>query len=132
VRQFVFRFNLLFEATITLIFAALSVRFLPTARIIARANRSSRSPYRSVSPRIIDAVCLSVDEIGTKIHAVCLPRALAVQSMLRRRGVAVHLCLGVAREADRLAAHAWIELDNGIRGGGHSDRKGFTRLVAFG
>jgi Transglutaminase-like superfamily len=132
VRRFVFRFYLLIETVVTLTLAALSVRFLPTARIIARANRPICGLNRYVLPDIIDAICHCVDEVGTRMHVVCLPRALAAQSMLRRRGVAARLCLGLAREPDGLAAHAWIELDNGMQAGSHSDRKGFTRLAAFG
>ena len=35
-------------------------------------------------------------------NALCLPRALAAHAMLRRRGIASTLCLGVARDGDKL------------------------------
>lgn len=39
----------------------------------------------------------------------CLPRALALQALLRRNGIQGELRIGVRREAGALQAHAWIE-----------------------
>lgn len=39
----------------------------------------------------------------------CLPRALALQALLRRNGIQAELRIGVRREAGDLQAHAWIE-----------------------
>jgi hypothetical protein len=51
--------------------------------------------------------------------------------MLRRRGIASRLCLGVAREGGTLAAHAWIEVGrNKSVGGAEAER--FTLLAEFG
>ena len=43
------------------------------------------------------------------LHRTCLTESLVLLRMLRRRGVNVRLCLGVRKNGDRLAAHAWIE-----------------------
>ena len=43
--------------------------------------------------------------------ASCLVRSLALLGLLRRRGVAAQLRVGVGRTAPRLEAHAWVELD---------------------
>jgi hypothetical protein len=51
--------------------------------------------------------------------------------MLRRRGIASVLCLGVARDGDELAAHAWLEIDAVKIVGGRA-AEGFSRLAAFG
>ena len=40
----------------------------------------------------------------------CLPRALALQRLLRRRGIPASLRIGVSRDGGRFAAHAWIEV----------------------
>jgi hypothetical protein len=65
------------------------------------------------------------------MNALCLPRALAAHAMLRQRGIASRLCLGVARDRDALNAHAWVEIGNDkIVGGAEADR--FTRLATFG
>jgi len=65
------------------------------------------------------------------MNALCLPRALAVQAMLRRRGIASRVCLGVARQGETLGAHAWVEVDgHTIVGAGDAGR--FTLLAKFG
>jgi transglutaminase-like putative cysteine protease len=78
-------------------------------------------------------VAWAVEKVGAKpwMNALCLPRALAAHAMLRRRGIASRLCLGVARDERQLMAHAWIEigetklvLDPAIAR--------FTRLAEFG
>ena len=43
--------------------------------------------------------------------ASCLVRSLALLGLLRRRGIAAELRVGVGRTAPRLEAHAWVELD---------------------
>ena len=40
----------------------------------------------------------------------CLTRSLCLRWLLGRRGLPAQLRLGVAREADGLLAHAWVEL----------------------
>ena len=65
------------------------------------------------------------------MRAKCLPRALAAQAMLRRRGIPSKLCLGIAREGEALAAHAWLEFGRQIVTGGDV-RPRYTRLVEFG
>ena len=53
----------------------------------------------------------AVDMAGTCVpQASCLPRALAVQFLLQRRGYSVDLRIGLAWGAQRqLKAHAWVE-----------------------
>ena len=75
----------------------------------------------------------AVDRVAGKrwLPSSCLSRALAAQTMLRRRGVPSRLCLGVAKEGEALAAHAWIELAHGAM----PDAAGaqhYTRIAEFG
>lgn len=130
----VLRRNCLIEATLALALARLAVKVLPAAWIVAWAKRPPRRVERFLPPAIIDAACRAVDEIGAKpwMQALCLPRALAAQAMLRRRGVGSRLCLGAGRENGMLAAHAWIELDYPLPvSTGSSGQQQFTRLVSF-
>lgn len=60
----------------------------------------------------------------------CLIRALAARRWLARRGCAARLHLGVAREADGLAAHAWLTLDGRPIVGG--DGAGLTPIHGAG
>lgn len=120
------------EAVLMLAVARLAVRVLPAAPIFAWANR----PLRRVKRFVADEarwVAWSVEVMGAKpwMHVPCLPRALAAHAMLRRRGIASRLCLGVADQEGALVAHAWIEIEReAVVGGTEAAR--FTRLAHFG
>jgi transglutaminase superfamily protein len=122
----------LFEAALMLILARLAVRFVPASRIFTWADRLPRRVKRFAigEARWVE---WSVERIGNnpRLRTLCLPRALAVHAMLRRRGIASRLCLGVARNGQELIAHAWVEfgettaiLDPAV--------PRFTRLAQFG
>jgi hypothetical protein len=115
-----------------LILARLAVRFVSAARVFAWATR----PPRQINRFTIDEVSWvswAVENVGARpwMNALCLPRALAAHAMLRRRGVASRLCLGVARDGGALAAHAWVEIGNDKIVGG-SEAEGFAPIAAFG
>jgi hypothetical protein len=61
----------------------------------------------------------------------CLPRAIALEALLRRAGRAAELRVGVAarRGRARLDAHAWVEVD-GVAVGG--DPSPYVALPVFG
>jgi len=120
------------EAAVMLVAARLAVRFLPPARVFAWAERPPRHRRRFVTDEI-HWVSWAVDTLGARpwTRALCLPRALAAHAMLRRRGIASRLCLGVKRSRGALDAHAWVEIgDDRIVGDGEAGD--FTRLAAFG
>jgi len=120
------------EAAVMLILARLAVRFVPPVRLFAWADRPPRRIHRFAVDEA-SWIAWAVEDLGARpwMNALCLPRALAAHAMLRRRGVASRLCLGVAREGGDLAAHAWVEIGKDkIVGGAESD--GFTRLGEFG
>jgi Transglutaminase-like superfamily len=122
------------EATVTLALARLAVRWAPPARILAWARRRP-SEIKRFRMGAVSWITWSIETIGPKpwMNAACLPRALAAQAMLRRRGIASRLCLGVTRERDdrALSAHAWLELgDSTVIGGEEALRH--TKLVEFG
>lgn len=116
------------EAAITLAVARLLTRILRPARLFAWANRAPRRIRRFA----IDEtrwVAWAVEDIGARTKAPSLPRALAAHAMLRRRGIASRLCLGVARQDGALETQAWVETGADTIVG---DTSGFTRLTAFG
>lgn len=120
------------EAAVALVFARLAVRLLPPARLFAWANR----PTRRIRRFAIDEahwVAWAVQYAAARpgMRALCLPRALAAHAMLRRRGIANRLCLGVARDGGKLDAHAWIEV-GGRQIVGGEEAGGFTQIAAFG
>jgi hypothetical protein len=120
------------EAMITLALARLAVGVLPAGRILSWARRPPLRISR-FNGGAVDWICWSIETIGPKswMRAACLPRALAAQAMLRRRGITSRLCLGVARESEELSAHAWLELGQTVVVGVDQVPK-FTRLVEFG
>jgi hypothetical protein len=120
------------EAIFMLAIARFAVQFVPAPRIFAWADR----PPRRISRFAIDEadwIFWAVECIGAKpwMGALCLPSALAAHAMLRRRGIASRICLGVARKGNELAAHAWVEAgENKVFNG--AEAHNFTRLAEFG
>jgi hypothetical protein len=120
------------EAAVSLFLARMAVRIVSPARIFAWANRPPRRLRRFATEEkgwvlwAIDAAAAN-----SRTETLCLPRALATHAMLRRRGIPSRLCLGVAREQDKLAAHAWVEVteDRAVVGPGAG---AYTRLAGFG
>jgi hypothetical protein len=108
------RRKLRIEALAALLAARFAVRFVATRRLLAWAVRPPGRPQRFADPDLAAQVAGAVDYVGSKTGALCLPRALAAQSMLRRRGIASRLCLGVARDGRSLSAHAWVEIGEEI------------------
>ncbi len=120
------------EAFVAIVLARLAVRFIPSAPIFRWADRPPRRINRFAVDQV-SWVSWAVESVGTKslMNALCLPRALAAHAMLRRRGIASRLCLGVARDGHDLAAHAWVEVgENNIFS--DSEICLFSRLAEFG
>jgi hypothetical protein len=120
------------EAAIMLFVARLVVRCVPPARVLAWANRPPRRICRFATDELRwTAWAIEHVAAGGRMKSACLPRALAAQAMLRRRGILSRLCLGVARAGGETLAHAWLEVgEDRIVGG--DDAGGFTRLAEFG
>jgi hypothetical protein len=120
------------EAAVMLILARVAVRFISPARLFAWAERPPRRIHRFADDEV-SWISWAVEDLGARpwMNALCLPRALAAHAMLRRRGIVSRICLGVVRQEENLAAHAWLEVgDDKIVGG--AEAEGFTRLAEFG
>lgn len=120
------------EAAFTLIIARLAVWILPPAWIFAWVNRPLRHTRRFATDEA-RWVAWSIETLGAKrwMNDLCLPRAVAAQAMLRRRGIISRLCLGVACDDGAFSAHAWIEIGHDVIVGG-KDTARFTRVTRFG
>jgi len=114
VRPRTLRRRLRIEALAALLAARFAVRFVSTRQLLTWAARQPRLLQRFADPDLAVQVAAAVEHVGAKTGALCLPRALAAQAMLRRRGIASRLCLGVARDGRSLAAHAWVEVGQEI------------------
>jgi hypothetical protein len=101
------------EASAHLVAARLAVRLLPYRVLTRLFELSSRRPEFTGSERA--RICLdvrsAVEGASRRLPgSVCLPRALAAQAMLRRRGITTTLYLGVARSpAAPHPSHAWLK-----------------------
>ncbi len=108
--------RLLFEAWCRLAGAAMRLRFAPR-RTVAEALAEAASPMRRRAAAASSSqLALAVSRAAAHhlLPMTCLPRSLALQRMLRSRGVAAELRIGVRKEpvaGGGIAAHAWIEVD---------------------
>jgi hypothetical protein len=120
------------EAAVMIILARLAVRVFPPARIFSWADRPPRRINRFAGDEV-NWIAWAVETAAVKpwINALCLPRALAAHAMLRRRGIASRLCLGVARKESGLVAHAWVEVGKQKINVGSAEA-GYARLAEFG
>jgi hypothetical protein len=120
------------EAAVMIILARLAVQVIPPARIFSWADRPPRRINRFAGDEA-NWIAWAVETAAVKpwINALCLPRALAAHAMLRRRGIASRLCLGLARKESGLAAHAWVEVGKQKINIG-STEAGYVRLAEFG
>jgi hypothetical protein len=133
------------EALIELLLAKVSLQLIPFRRLAGRLGAALPAGEGVVrlaaEPVSAEAAGLAADVrwavIGmahyAPFKAVCLPQALAAKSMLRRRGVASLLHLGVARDPDqaaKLEAHAWLQAA-GVKVTGYPIAHRFTEVASF-
>ncbi len=69
-------------------------------------------PVQLESRPLAEATARSIARIADRLPSRprCLPRALVMASLLRRRHIAAELCLGT-RVSGAFEAHAWVEFD---------------------
>lgn len=131
-RQKIKRRVYLREAVIMLLLSRLALRVLSPARIFAWTERPPRRTSRFADDEVSwISWAIQVASARPWVAASCLAQALAAHAMLRRRGIANQVCLGVARDGDKLAAHAWIEVGKDKILGG-AEATAFTPIAAFG
>ncbi|MFL6248132.1 MAG: lasso peptide biosynthesis B2 protein [Thermoanaerobaculia bacterium] len=99
--------RLLLEALLIVPAIRIALWLLPFRVVLAVAQR------RPAAPDVpMDRVLRAVHAIARRVPgATCLTRALAAMLLLARHGYPSTLRLGVAKENDRVAAHAWLESD---------------------
>jgi hypothetical protein len=66
-----------------------------------------------------EALARAVSAVARRIPgATCLTQALALDLLLRRRGVVARLVVGVSNRGERFGAHAWLEYEGRVLIGG--------------
>ena len=129
------------EAAFFLVLARLLVRHVAMRRW-SRHLDTSEAPgrkARTVPMRVPRQVARVVSSVARHrpFRAVCLPQAMTVQWMLRRRGIPSRLCFGVRRgdeengAASGLEFHAWLTVGGRcVAGGGEVET--YAPLPPFG
>jgi hypothetical protein len=111
----------------------LALRVLPFKRVRTLCDNAGRKGPEKSSEAVpsVSRLAWLVEVAGrfTPVTATCLKQALVLSWLLGRRGIAATLHIGVARNAETLAAHAWLE-NNGQVIFGRSEQDGFTTLVS--
>lgn len=106
---------LLLETTLQLVLARLALRVLPFHWLVRWFQRPARRPELQGAARRLacQEVRLAIDYTNQwlDLNAVCFPRSIAAQTMLRRRGVSTTLYYGAATLPDqgKLVAHVWLQ-----------------------
>lgn len=117
------RERLLFlEALVGLCWDKARVRCLPFRRIARGLGTAQLETPLSLPPAeraLAVEISWAVQAVARHVplRFVCLPQAIAAQRMLRRRGIASTLYLGVSPDRakpDAIAAHAWLRAGDKI------------------
>lgn len=102
------------EAWLALLVADLTLRLVPIGRLQTRISapvplpgRAGESTERSQAQRACELVDIAARHHLYPMH--CLRQAVALQWMLKRRGLVTILRIGVAKAGTELRAHAWLE-----------------------
>jgi hypothetical protein len=116
------RRRLLFEAVAAIAVVRVGLRLLPFLKLQRMLDRVVALPIvreqGSAAFDVIPAVHWAMTAASARLPATCLVQALAAGVMLRRRGLACRLRLGVRTRAGGsgapLEAHAWVECEGRI------------------
>jgi hypothetical protein len=82
----------------------------PDAAGSERSAGSKSASSKSIGSRVGSRVGASVEHVArlTWWRSMCLEKALAGKWMLRRRGIASTMYVGMARKGSEFVAHAWL------------------------
>ena len=109
--------ELLLEAAVLLLLTRAALCCLSLRKWQTTLARFSSAPHAPTGPQDdrraqLAAHCVAVAAARLAPGDTCLSQALVLWCVLRRRGLDGSLRIGVRKNAESLAAHAWIEYDN--------------------
>src|SRR5437867_10234521 len=119
---------LLLRALFIIVVARASLWLLP----VAAARRLVTAATAVRGHEGCTAQCVWAVKIASRYvpRATCLIQALAVQSLLAQAGRDAHIELGVAKDAGKFEAHAWVVCGDRIVIGG-PDVSRYSRLTTW-
>lgn len=127
------RIPLLVEAGLTLCWARSLTWFVPFRRYRSRLT-SSELQGRPIERQKLREIAWAVNRLSALLPGTlnCLPQALTVQTMLRRRGTEGILRFGVKPTKDgAIRAHAWVEWEEKVLVGQLPDLADYARLPSW-
>lgn len=104
------RWPLFAEAFATLGLSSVAIRLLPFRYVVKLACHDRSHRFHSAE---VPSIVRAIEALARRVpwRTVCFQKGLALQLMLRRRGISSVLHYGVGRgEANELAAHVWISV----------------------
>jgi hypothetical protein len=125
---------LIAEAAALLMIVGIGLRVVPF-RLLRRLLDSHASAFPAATPAsqdVIDRISWAVAAVARRLPeriCACLAQALAVDTMLKRRGHAAELRLGV-RTPTQFEAHAWVECGGHVVIGDRQDLETYSVLSA--
>lgn len=97
-------------------------------RVACRFSLQQTTPTSDAAPRVAWSIAAVTRRLP--FRSTCLVESLAVDAMLRRRGVASEVRFGVRPpDGGMLAAHAWVEHDGVVVFGARPDLSEYAVLV---
>jgi hypothetical protein len=103
---------LLIEAAAVLAVASMAIQLMPFRRVVGAVARGVEGRgARPVSFGEIERARWAIEACARRLpwKIVCFQKGVAMQTLLRRRGIATALHYGVAQDAERgLSAHVWV------------------------
>ena len=109
--------RMLLEAAWVVLGVRAALWMLPSRVILQRVRTLVAMTHETPAPEnSVDSVVCAVERTARRVPgATCLTQAIAAQLLLRRRGFASRICLGVGEASDGgFIAHAWLERDGRI------------------
>ena len=89
--------------------------FQKVRRWVEATVPAPRAVYGSTAERIrIGVVSVNRVKQFSMLRGNCLSQSLALTRMLRRRGIAPELCVGVRSTKPHFDAHAWVEFEGRV------------------
>ncbi|HEU5208100.1 MAG TPA: lasso peptide biosynthesis B2 protein [Longimicrobiales bacterium] len=125
--------RLLLEAQRDLLACQLAKWLRPVGRLLDWENASTGEDVQPVaSLQTLRAVGWAVTRAASYgvFRPQCLVRSLAIQRMLRRRGIAGStIRIGVRLQDGAFSAHAWVEVGGLVIGDSRAHVESFTRIT---
>lgn len=119
------------EAAVTLAASAVAVRLLPFRRAISIGCVPLAD--QPATPAAMSEATSALSRLAGLVpwRSVCIDQSIALQRMLRRRGIDARLHYGIAHDpALALAAHVWVMVGDRIVIGGEEAPK-FAEVAVF-